>query len=54
MDRNTIGERALQLKEDFEERWGGFRRFIAANPLTGFWAGVVLGIGVGAIVIWIL
>jgi len=23
--------------------WGKFRKFIAANPLTGFWSGVVIG-----------
>jgi uncharacterized membrane protein len=26
-----------------ETEWGSFRRFISANPLTGFWCGAVFG-----------
>jgi hypothetical protein len=25
------------------EKWGMWRKYIAANPLTGFWSGVALG-----------
>lgn len=35
-----------QLRAKFDTEWGMFRRFIAANPLTGFWIGVGLGAGV--------
>lgn len=31
------------LKLKFDAEWGAFRRFIAANPLTGFWTGVAAG-----------
>lgn len=34
--------------------WGAMRRFISANPLTGFWIGVVLGGAVGTFITWIL
>jgi hypothetical protein len=27
-------------------KWGLFRKFIAANPLTGFWIGVGGGAGI--------
>lgn len=37
------------LKIKFDEQWGEFRKFIAANPLTGFWAGVVSGALAGAL-----
>jgi len=39
-----------KLKEDFDLRWGRFRRFIAANPLTGFWIGVAAGAVAGYLV----
>lgn len=26
-----------------QARWGAFRRFLAARPLSGFWTGVALG-----------
>lgn len=32
-----------QLKAKFDQEWGAFRKFIAANPLTGFWLGVAAG-----------
>ncbi len=38
-----------ELKETFETKWGGFRRFIAVNPLTGFWIGAVGGFVVAAL-----
>lgn len=38
-----------ELKEQFDTRWGAFRKFIAANPLTGFWCGVAAGVIGGAV-----
>lgn len=38
-----------ELREKFDTKWGAFRRFIAANPLTGFWAGVGAGLVLGYI-----
>lgn len=37
-----------ELRAKFDAEWGMFRRFIASNPLTGFWVGVALGAGVVA------
>lgn len=36
-------EQLAILKLQFEKEWGGFRRYISANPLTGFWIGVGFG-----------
>ncbi len=33
-----------QLKDRYELRWGQFRRFIAAKPLTGFFIGIGVGV----------
>lgn len=38
-----------ELKAKFDTQWGAFRRFIAANPLTGFWCGVAAGVLGGAL-----
>jgi hypothetical protein len=38
-----------ELKDVFDLRWGGFRKFIAANPLSGFWYGVAAGVIGGAL-----
>lgn len=38
-----------ELKAKFESDWGAFRRFIASNPLTGFWLGVAGGVIGGAV-----
>lgn len=40
-------EELAMLKARFETEWGAFRRYIALNPLSGFWLGVALG---GAVV----
>lgn len=32
-----------QLRAKFDTEWGMFRKFIASNPLTGFWIGMVAG-----------
>lgn len=44
---------SIEIKTQFEavktkavNEWGAFRRFISAHPLTGFWAGMILGGGV--------
>lgn len=34
------------IKHLFDNKWGWFRKFIAANPLTGFWIGVASGSGI--------
>ncbi len=39
-----------ELKAKFDSEWGTFRKFIAANPLTGFWIGVGVGLVGGAII----
>lgn len=38
-----------ELKAKFETEWGTFRKWIAANPLTGFWVGVVVGVVAGGL-----
>ncbi len=35
-----------ELRAKFDQEWGVFRRFIAANPLTGFWIGAMVGAGI--------
>lgn len=35
--QKTAAEQAAAAK------WGAFRRFISANPLTGFWIGKAVG-----------
>ena len=37
------------IRLQFDAKWGAFRRFIAANPLTGFWCGVIFGAFVAAL-----
>lgn len=32
-----------QVKEKIDSEWGTFRRWIARNPLTGFWTGNATG-----------
>lgn len=39
-----------ELRIKFDEEWGIFRKYIAANPLTGFWLGVVAGATLGGVV----
>lgn len=39
-----------KLKENFDLKWGRFRKFIAAHPLTGFWIGVGCGASAGYLV----
>ena len=43
-----------KYEEAAEEKWGAFRKFIAAHPLTGFWVGVVAGVVVGGLLRGIL
>lgn len=38
---------AEKLKNNFNERWGAFRRTIAAHPLTAFWAALAIGLIIG-------
>lgn len=38
-----------ELKAKFDSEWGAFRKYIAAHPLTGFWAGVVVGVIAGGL-----
>ncbi len=38
-----------ELKAKFETEWGAFRKWIAANPLSGFWTGVAAGVVGGAV-----
>jgi hypothetical protein len=32
------------LNAQAKAEWGKFRKWIAANPLTGFWCGVAAGV----------
>ena len=32
-----------QIEQQAKAKWGWWRKFIAKNPLTGFWVGVGLG-----------
>lgn len=43
-----------ELKQKFDNNWGSWRRFIAANPLTGFWTGVGVGALIVAFFVWVL
>lgn len=43
---------STQLKTLFDTKWGAFRKFIAANPLTGFWSGVIGGFILGGLLVW--
>lgn len=38
-----IAAKAEALKADFNNRWGPFRRWLSANPLSGFWLGFIIG-----------
>lgn len=38
-----------ELKAKFNSEWGVFRKWIAANPLSGFWVGVAAGVIGGAV-----
>jgi hypothetical protein len=49
VDAELVKAKAEELRAKFETRWGGFRRFISRNPLTGFWIGVAAGAGVGTL-----
>lgn len=49
----TVREEAIKLAAKFEIEWGGFRRFISANPLTGFWVGAGAGALFGAFLVWV-
>lgn len=31
------------LQDQASAKWGSFRKFIAKNPLSGFWIGVAFG-----------
>lgn len=37
------------IEQSASAKWGAFRKFIAANPLTGFWIGVALGAFAGGV-----
>lgn len=37
------GRATASAYDDAAAKWGRWRRFIARNPLTGFWCGVVIG-----------
>jgi hypothetical protein len=38
-----------ELKAKFEQEWGAWRRFISANPLTGSWIAMAIGLVIGEI-----
>lgn len=42
-----------QLREQFDLKWGRWRKFIASHPLTGWWSGVALGVAIGALGVWV-
>ena len=48
-----IQERAKTLGSKYTTDWGIFRRFIADNPLFGFWSGVALGLVVATGLSWV-
>lgn len=39
-----------ELRDKFDLKWGRWRKFIAANPLTGTWITLVIGLIVGTAV----
>jgi len=51
MNAQDVKTRAEAVRTQFESKWGAWRRFISANPLTGTWitlgVGVVAGAGMG-------
>jgi hypothetical protein len=44
--RAMTGEELAHL---FENKWGAWRRFISANPLTGSWIAMAIGLVIGEI-----
>ena len=40
--------------QDMVRKWGIFRRWIARNPLTGFWSGVGGGVLAGAFAVTLI
>lgn len=42
-----LRSKADELAAKFSTEWGVFRRFVASRPLTGFWFGVAIGVGLG-------
>lgn len=58
MDSEDVRIKAAIVREQFEQKWGAWRRFISANPLTGTWimfgVGLVIGTGAGREVIGII
>jgi hypothetical protein len=49
MDAKTeIAVKAQLVAEQFKQKWGVWRRFISANPLTGTWITLALGVAAGA------
>ncbi len=54
MDTNKIKtEVATELKADTADasaKWGLFRKWLAAHPLTGFWGAMILGAAVGYLI----
>lgn len=37
------------VKTKAANEWGGFRRWLSAHPLTGFWTGTGFGAGVAIV-----
>lgn len=46
ISKAQLEQDAALVSAQFRNRWGGFRRFIAAHPLTGFWIGTGFGAAV--------
>lgn len=44
MNQTEILAKFETVKAKAATEWGGFRRWLSANPLTGFWTGVVGGV----------
>lgn len=42
----TPRETAIKVADKIENEWKGWRRYIAAHPLTATW--IMFGVGVGA------
>lgn len=50
---DSVETEASRLHRKFTNEWGGFRRWLAKHPLSGFWAGVGAGVVVGGFIAWI-
>ena len=50
IDVNQVKTKIESDTASASQKWGGFRKWLATHPLTGFWGAMILGAAVGYLI----